>query len=502
MTSYMNAHEQEMVAKIAANWKLTPATFAHKLSRGRWIPAQWLMYVSQIVAQAIAQGNGRIIISAPPRHGKSQFIDVYTPAWVLETFPWMQIILASYGAELSEGFGRQTRDLIIDNEDLLTARIRSDAARVSDFKTQAGGAMFSVGLGGAITGRGAHVLLIDDYIKEIKEALSQVYRDYVWNWFTTTAYTRLEPGGTCIIIATRWHSDDLIGRILKAFPGQWTNIVLPAIAEQNDILGRNPGDPLFPERYPTSVLMERLEVLGSSHFQALFQQRPLDEAKKLTDASWLKIVDIIPVVRLRMIRVWDLAATEDGGDYTVGTLCGYDDVTGNFYVLNVKRDQLSPKAVEELVQKTAVEDGLDVEIGIEQEPGASGKALVEDYQVRVLPEFKVTPIPAVKNKVLRCQPFIAAAEMGKVFLFGARWNQQFVNEFDVFPGAYDDQIDTAGAGYTKLADNKLYSATWGRTPNLQQSKTNIIQAGKQQRQAMFALAKGTSATWGRPPTDR
>lgn len=495
--SSMTIHDQELVAKIAGNWKLTPATFAHKLSRGRWIPAQWLLYVSQLIAQAIAEGNGRIIISAPPRHGKSELIDVYTPAWVLENFPWMSVILASYGAELSEGFGRRTRDLIIDNEDLLTARIRRDASRVGDFKTEQGGAMFSVGLGGAITGRGAHVLLIDDYIKEIKEALSQTYRDYIWNWFTTTAYTRLEPGGTCIIIATRWHSDDLIGRILKAFPGQWTNIVLPAIAEQNDLLGRKPGEPLFAERYPIKVLMERLEVLGSGFFQALFQQRPLDEAKKLSDGAWLKIVDIIPATKLRLRRVWDLAATEGGGDYTVGTLCGYDDLTGHFYILNVKRGQLSPKQVEELVLKTAIEDGTQVEIDIEQEPGSSGKALVEDYTIRILPEFKVEGVPVVKNKILRAQPLLAAAEMGKVFLFAAAWNQRFVQEFDVFPGEYDDQVDTAAAGYTKMAGKKLYSATWGRGPNIPSNKTNIIQAGKMQRQAQFNLGSRPGATWGR-----
>jgi len=492
----ISPHDEEMIERVAANWKLTPATFAHRISGGRWIPAVWLLYVSQLIAQAIACGNGRIIISAPPRHGKSELIDVYTPAWVLENFPQHSVILASYGAELSEGFGRRTRDLIIDNKELLTARIRQDASRVGDFKTEQGGAMFSVGLGGAITGRGAHVLLIDDYIKEIKEALSQVYRDYIWNWFTTTAYTRLEPGGTCIIIATRWHSDDLIGRILKAFPGQWTNIVLPALAEQNDLLGRQPGQPLFPERYPQKVLMERLEVLGSSFFQALFQQRPLDEAKKLSDGAWLKVIEIIPSVRLKLLRVWDLAATEGGGDYTVGALCGYDTQTGNFFILNIKRGQYSPKQVEELVLKTAIEDGIDVPIDIEQEPGASGKALVEHFQTTILPEFKVEAVPVVKNKLLRAQPLLAGAEMGKVFLLAAKWNRDYINEFDVFPGPYDDQIDTTGAGYTKLTGKKLYTATWGRGDNVP-GRTNIVQAGKKQRQAQFGLARGPGATWGR-----
>jgi len=425
----------------------------------------------------------------------SKLVDVYTPAWILENFPDKHVVLASYGADLSEDFGREVRDLIWDNEEILTTRIRRDASRVDSFKMVGGGGMVSRGLGGSITGRGADVLLIDDYIKEIKEALSPTYRDYMWNWFTTTAYTRLEPNGTCIIIATRWHSDDLIGRILKAFPGQWTNIVLPAIAEKNDLLGRLPGQPLFPERYPLKVLMERMEILGSAYFQALFQQRPLDEARKLSDGAWLKIVEIVPWQKLKLLRVWDLAATEGGGDYTVGALCGYDNTTGFFYILNIIRKQLSPKEVEQLVLQTAIADGTSTPISIEQEPGSSGKALCEHYQNTVLPEWKVETDPTTKNKVLRAQPLLAGAEAGKVFLLaGSSWNQAYVNEFDTFPGQFDDQIDTTGVAYTKLTGKKLYTATWGRENS--KPRTDIVQAGKQQRAAQFSLARGPGATWG------
>ena len=146
--------------------------------------------------------------------------------------------------------------------------------------------MVSVGLGGAITGRGADVLLIDDYIKEIKEALSTTTREYIWNWFTTTAFTRLEPGGTCIIIATRWHHDDLIGRILKHNPGgAWDYIHIPAEAMENDLLGRAVGEPLFPERYPIEVLRERKAVLGSFFYNALYQQIPENPEAAITDAD-------------------------------------------------------------------------------------------------------------------------------------------------------------------------------------------------------------------------
>lgn len=496
----MTPHDEDLLARVAGNWRLTPATFAHKLSGGRWIPAQWLLYISQIIAQAIAKGNGRIIISAPPRHGKSKLVDVYLPAWIFENFPAKQVILCSYGADLSEDFGRECRDLILENEHLLKVRLRKDKLRVDNFGTTAGGGMISRGLGGAITGKGADILLIDDYIKEIKEALSQTYRDYMWNWFTTTAYTRLEPGGSCIIIATRWHSDDMIGRIQKAFPGQWTHIVLPAIAEQDDILGRAPGQPLFAERYPLSVLMERLEVLGGSFFQALFQQRPLDESRRLADGAWLKIVDIVPWQKLKLLRVWDLAATEGGGDWTVGALCGHDISTGFFYILNIVRRQVSPGDAEALVLQTAISDGRETSIQIEQEPGSSGKALVEHFQKTVLPEFRVEPCPASKNKILKAQPLLAGAEAGKVYLLAGNWNDQYVKEFDTFPGAFDDQVDTTSEGYTKLTGKRIYSATWGRQDTQNPSsiiKNNALQAGIIQRKAEFNISRGPGATWGR-----
>jgi len=461
--------QKQKLQHILSNWKLTPATFAHKISRGQWIPAPHLMYISAKIAQGIARGGARIIISAPPRHGKSQLTSVYTPAWILETFPQYKTILTGYGADLATGFSRQVRDIFLDEENfaLLNARIRKDSSRVEAFHTEQGGGMFAVGLGGPITGRGANVLLIDDYIKEIKEALSPAYRDYIWNWFVTTAFTRLEPDGSCIIIATRWHSDDLIGRILQNFPGQWDYIELPAIAEHGDILGRQVGEALFPERYPLEKLQELQETLGSVFFAALYQQKPVDETKKITNGNWLGIVDSIPPQEqkvLKRVRVWDLAATEDGGDWTVGTLMSYCAMTDVVYIENVVRKQVSPAQVEALVAKTAQLDGEEVKIRIEREPGSAGKSLVSHYRINVLEGFDVDEVPVVKNKLVRAQPFIAGAEAGKVKLVRGPWNDDFIKEFDAFPsGQHDDQIDTAGAGYTILTGKKIYSASWGRT---------------------------------------
>lgn len=484
-----------------SDWKMTPATFAHKISRGSWIPAKHLMYISSRVAKGIARGNARIIISAPPRHGKSQLVSIYTPGWVLEKYPDKKVILAGYGADLATGFSRQVRDLFLDqdNQTLLSTRLRKDASRVEAFLTEKGGGMYAVGLGGAITGRGAHVLLIDDYIKEIKEALSPTYRDYMWNWFSTTAFTRLEPGGSCIIIATRWHSDDLIGRILKEFPGDWEYIEVPAIAEENDTLGREIGEALFPERYDLARLYELKETLGSIFFQALYQQKPVDETKKLTDSSWFKYKKEIPAEEyghMKSARIWDLAATQDGGDYTAGTKCSYSIRTGIFYVENVIREQYSPDNVEAKVREMAVADGIDVKVGVEQEPGSAGKALVNHYDINVLPEFSVTPIPAVNNKLIRAQPFIAAAEAGKVVLIEGTWNDKFTKEFDDFPGGdNDDQVDTAGAAYTFLTGKKHYSASWGRKAGSSTANSNRLKQA--QRNAATKVKRRSTVVFGR-----
>jgi predicted phage terminase large subunit-like protein len=501
--------DQDQLRKILANWKLTPATFAHKISRGMWLPSPHLQYISARVATSVAKGNARIILSMPPRHGKSQLVSIYTPAWLLEYLGRLNIILASYGADLAEGFARQVKGIFDnpDNQDLLTCR-KGDVWRTEEFTTDRGGYMFAVGLGGAITGRGGNVLILDDYIKEIKEALSPAYRDYIWNWYVTTFRTRLEPQGSIIIIATRWHSDDLIGRLLKHEKGQWEYIELPAMALEGDIIGRKLGEPLFPERYTMKDLQEMRRTMGTIFFQALFQQRPVDETMRITNTSWIQIWPATkPVPRhMKHCRIWDLAATEEGGDYLTGTKCAYDPETEDFFIRNVYRDQLGPGKVEAKVLEISELDGYDCDIGIEIEPGSAGKILVEHYKNNVLKDWNVEGIViGSKQKVTRAQPFLAAAEDLHVYLAADdNWNQAFIDEFETFPSSnkniHDDMIDTAAAGYTKLTGKKSLSVTWGRPkgPSTDRrsgtrNSTQIIKA-----QATFAnISRVKGATWGR-----
>jgi predicted phage terminase large subunit-like protein len=495
-TTTLSPYELQQLKQLASNYKLTPATLAHKLNP-YWKPAPFLLKMALEIAQAIIKGNQRLVISVPPRHGKSELITKYTTIWILEHFPWLHVILATYGADLSTDFGRKVRDIIAQNQDLLTVELRRDANRADNWVTQAGGGMISVGLGGPITGRGANIFIIDDYIKEIKEATSQAHRDYIWAWFVTTALTRLEPGATMIIIATRWHHDDLIGRILKENPGgRWKEIWYPALAVEGvqDALGRQPGEPLFPERFPLSDLLERKETLGSYFFNALYQQRPENDQAKLTNKDWLEIVDQLPPFQqLRRIRVWDFAATPDGGDYTVGTEMAYHEPTDTVYILNVIRRQLSSGQVEVLVRNTAVDDSQNVDVFIEQEPGSSGKALIAHYQNNVLPEFNVYSTPTNDGKLARAQPFLGGCEAGKVKLLRGHWNAKFLSEFDEFPSDLkakkDDQVDTAAAGYVIFKGTKVLSSSWGRN-----RRKELAEGGRtgQARTSGKVLAEGLS----------
>lgn len=476
---------EDQARMMLQNYKLTPATLAHKLDP-TWIPAPWLMYVATKVAIAIKRGNARIIISAPPRHGKSRLITTFTSLWIQEIFKTYNVILTSYGAELSKDFGREVRNIIDRNSELLDCRISPDKSQAGGWKNQWGGGMVSVGLGGSITGRGAHVLVIDDYLKEIKEALSETTREYIWNWFSTTAFTRLEPGGSCIVIATRWHHDDLIGRLLKYNPGgKWDYIHIPAIALEDDVLGRAVGEPLFPERYPLETLMERKETLGSFFFNALFQQIPENPDATLTNIDWLNYVDEIPnLAHLPKARVWDLAATEDGGDWATGGHYAWDRANDDLYISNMIRVQKSPGAIEALVRRTAQADGLNTKIYIEQEPGSSGKALIHHFKTNILPEYDVEEVPATDGKLTRAQPFLAAAEAGHVKLLNGGWVEKFVSEFGDFPmGDHDDQVDNASIAYTKMSGKTSYRASWGRSnpvrgqtsdPNMRMSKGGVL----------------------------
>ena len=460
--------------------RLTPGTFATYRTGGKWVAAPHLLAIAAQLAVELTRSDARIIVEVPPRHGKSELISVHTPIWFLELFPWAQVILTTYAAELSVEFGRRVRDAFLVNEGgHLTTKVRDDAQKMSLFLSEEGGAMRSVGIGGPITGKGAHLLLVDDFLKNWEEATSLTKLDDIRNWFVSTAYTRLEPGGSCVVLATRWVVNDLIGWLKeKDKTGMWTVIRFPAIAEENDPLGRKVGEALWPDRYPLKTLQSIKSVLGDYIFSALYQQDPKEVSEVQAQVNNITIVHELPK-NYRWCRSWDLASTDpeeikkrrrNKSDYSVGALVGSNSIPGlalaNCCIADMKRGQWKPEIVEEKIRETADIDGPNIPIIIEQEPGASGKSWAQHLKNNVLGGYDVEVVPAgTSNKWIRAQPYIAAVSSGRVSWVQADWNAIHRTELQVFPnGKHEDTVDAVALGFSRLHNNPIANqATWGRT---------------------------------------
>ncbi len=489
---------QTLRANASNLWKATPATLATHLSGGAWQPAQHLLFISKIVAHAIYQGfktgeGKKIIISVPPRHGKSYMLSVWSPIWILEHWPWAHIMTATYGADLATDFSRETRDLCIKHEDQLSFKLKSDTKQVVRWMTEAGGGEYAVGVGGPLTGRGANVLLVDDYIKNAQEAASKTVRDNAYTWFTSTAFTRLEPGGTVIIIATRWNKDDVSGRLLKLDDG-WIEINLPALAEDNDPIGRQKGEALWPERYTAKTLTRIKNTVGPYFWNSLFKQDPQEDNSGLIDTSKIHIIpqaEVPPLNEMVLIRAWDQAATPTDNvaldpDWTVGLLIGWHPASNIFYILSIVRVQKSPAGIELTMQTTTENDSEQTMVVLEQEPGSAGKNNVYFTAKYVLEDALLSGIRSTGPKLLRAQGAFAALEMGLIKVVEGSHVTEFINEVGSFPaGDHDDQVDALSLGYSELKKYRKQSATWGR------KKANVVafpQGGK---------LHNTGATFGR-----
>lgn len=401
--------------------------------------------------------NDRLMIFMPPRHGKTELVTRRFSAFYLGHRPQHEVISASYGSELALDFGRDVRNIVAQQEyNVLFPKVRlaEDSKAKGRWHTNAGGGYVAAGEQTSITGRGAHLFNIDDPIKNREEADSQTIRDRIWNWYTSTAYTRLADKAAIILTMTRWHEDDLAGRLLeeaKAGGDQWIVLNFSAVDEKTGAY-----TPVWPEGGFDTARYERIcAVLGgrdSRDWTSLYEQKPRAQEGTLFKTAMIGIVDAAPVGG-QVVRAWDLAATAQTNgrdpDWTVGVKL-MKTPEGKFIVLDVVRLRGGPDEVEKAIVNTAAQDGVFVKIGLPQDPGQAGKQQVL-YLTRKLTGFRVESSPETGDKATRAGPSISQANVGNFALIKAAWNKIFLEELGVFPaGAKDDQVDALSRAFMML----------------------------------------------------
>lgn len=241
-----------------------------------------LLLIFSALDDVVAGRIKRLMIFMPPRSGKSEAVTVRFPAWFIERDPTMRFIIAAYNVSLASKFSRKTQKIV------KSRGLTLDREAVDDWSTTAEGGVRAVGVGSGVTGHGADGIMIDDPIKSREEAYSATYRERTWEWFKDDLFTRLEPDGFIILTLTRWHYDDLAGRILASDEGKnWAVIKLPALAEEGDPLGREEGEALCPDRFDEGALLAIKAVTGGD-FESLYQQNPTAAQGVIFKRAWWK----------------------------------------------------------------------------------------------------------------------------------------------------------------------------------------------------------------------
>ncbi len=332
--------------------------------------------------------------------------------------------------------------MIVEHGAELGLTLGKTSKGAGEFVLDGGGGYFAAGVRGPITGRRADLILIDDPIKSWAEAESPVFRDALYDWYRAELTARLKPKGRIVFIMTRWHEDDLAGRLLLG-DGDWENLRLPALAEPGDPLGRAAGEVLWPEWQDAAAIAKLRGEVGERSFSAMYQQQPRPPNSSLFDVTKILYVTECPVP-MRMVRAWDLAATAASSgrdpDYTVGVKLGMTSDKA-IIVLDVIRMRGNAGDVAAKIVETARRDGRQTRVGLPRDPGQAGIAQVE-YLRTQLDGFGSDASPETGSKIVRAMPAAAQIDQGRVSLLVAPWNDAFIRELEAFPESRkDDQVD-------------------------------------------------------------
>jgi predicted phage terminase large subunit-like protein len=395
----------------------------------------------------------RLMICMPPRHGKSMLASEYFPAWYLGRNPDRYVIHATYAQELAEDFGRKVRNQMADPAYAAIfpgVGVRSDSASAKRFNTTRNGVYYALGVGGPATGRGAHLLLIDDPIKGRQEADSETVRRQLKDWYTSVAYTRLMPDSAIVLINTRWHEDDLSGWQLREFAHEgWELLSLPAIDDR--------GRALWPSDYPLERLEQIKRTVGSRDWTALYQQRPVPQEGGVLKLGWFERYTTAPAEGM-IVQSWDTAYKPSQiNDPSVCTT--WRATPRGYHLLHVWRGHVDFPTL----KRTAINlagrwkpDALLVE------DKASGQSLIQELRNGKKP-LPVIAIEPEGDKLSRANAVSPMIEAGTVFLPEvADWLVDYEAEISTFPlASNDDQVDSTTQALAWMRDHAIEWRAYG-----------------------------------------
>lgn len=403
----------------------------------------------------VAEGKSpRLMLFVPPRHGKSEIASRSFPAWHLGKYPEHEFISCSYSADLAMDFSRKVREVVrtSDYQKIFReTRMDRDSQRIDKWATTANGGYTAAGIGGPITGRGAHVFIIDDPVKNREEADSESVRRSIKNWYTSTAYTRLAPGGGMLIILTRWHDDDLAGWLLNQMAKQegdeWEVIEYPAIATKDERY-RKKGEALHPERYPLDALLRIKRTIGDRDWSALYQQQPVADEGDYFNKSMFKMYtakEMPSYESLTYYTAWDLAiGQKESNDESFGVTVGMDR-NRKLWVVDVRHGRWGSEAlVEQMLDCYAVWKSSITGIERGQIEMTLGPYLEQRIRERGLGTMYIEKLlPGRRDKQARARPIQALMQRGDVlFRAGDDSVNYLINQMLRFPsGVHDDGVD-------------------------------------------------------------
>jgi len=428
--------------------------------------------------EAVTRGEiQNLLINIPPRCMKSLIVGVFFPTWVWIDWPESRWLFSSYAQSLSKRDSVKCRRIIEspwyqrnwgDRYSLTTDQ--NEKLRFENSKT---GYRLATSIDGSATGEGGNFVVFDDP-HNVKQAISDTQRESALLWWDETMSTRINDRKKDhkIGVMQRLHERDMTGHILEREGDNWTHLMLPMEFEPKrkcvttlpfEDPRKEEGEPLWERRFDRGDIATMKQELGTYGAAGQLQQRPAPRGGGMFKREWFEIVSAAPV-KAKKIRYWDLAGTALRKDYNPSwtrgpSLCLKD---GTLYICDMASTQSEAKGVEDLLGQTAELDGHQVHIWIEQEPGSSGKAVIDRYVRVVLLGYTVRGDRPTGPKEVRAEPVAAMAEAGNVKLVKGPWNEEFLREAETFPaGAKKDQIDAVSGGYSKLVASSRAGA-WGR----------------------------------------